>query len=125
MVSGGDQQEHYKQMGYRIAGDGAVEFYYVAFRTHKQTKQRELCLNGLFSWSNDLHDPARTLHNQPEQDNAYRYSRLGPYPNRSQAEQKAIELAIQTSGDATGYGIWGTGGLSDIGNADYREPWFR
>lgn len=38
---GGDQQERYGQMGYQIVGDGAVEFYYVAFRTKKQTRQRE------------------------------------------------------------------------------------
>jgi hypothetical protein len=120
-----DMQAHYRSLGYRIAGDGAVEFYFVTFRTHRRSNVREICLNGLFSWSQDLHDPARTLQGLPDEDKDYRYSRLGPFPNRAQAEQKAIEFAMQSSGDATRYGIWGTGGLADIGNQDYRQPYFR
>ena len=121
----GDMQAHYRNLGYHIAGDGAVEFYYVAFRTDRRTSQREICLGGLFSWSSDAHDPARTLHAMIEQDGKYRYARVGPFPNRMQAEQKAIELALQTFGDATRFGIWGTGGLSDINGSDYRQPHFR
>ncbi|MGH8651254.1 MAG: hypothetical protein ACREUI_01685 [Burkholderiales bacterium] len=120
-----DIQAHYRSQGYRIAGDGAVEFYYVVYRTNKQTNEREICVNGLFSWSQDFHDPARTIQNMAEQDDQYRYARLGPFPNRGQAEQKAIELAIQSFGDATRYGIWGTGGISAISNSDYRQPHFR
>jgi hypothetical protein len=120
-MAGGDQQERYRQMGYRIAG-GAVEFYYVVFRTHKHTQQQEICLNGLFAWSNDLHDPARTIQRLAEQDANYRYSRLGPLPTRAQAEQQAITFALQIFGDATRYGIWGTGGLTELEDSDYREP---
>ncbi len=120
-----DMQAHYKKLGYRVEGGGAVEFYYVAFRTDISTNTKEICLNGGFSWSQDLHDPARTMQNMPEQDKQYRYSRLGPFPDRAQSEQKAIEFAMQSCNDATRYGIWGTGGLSDIGNSDYRQPYFR
>lgn len=80
-MSGDDQQGRYRQMGYQIVGDGAVEFYYVAFCTHKQTRQREHCLNGLFPWSNKPHDPSRTIQNMPKKDNACRCSRPGPFPN--------------------------------------------
>ena len=121
----GDMQSHYQNLGYRITGDGAVEFYFVAFRTHRQKNVLEICLNGLFSWSVDLHDPARTIQGLQEQDKKYRYSRFGPFPNRAQAEQKAIEFALQSFGDATRFGIGGTGGLSEIGNQDYRQPSFR
>jgi hypothetical protein len=120
----GDQQELYRRMGYRTAMDGAVEFYYVAFRTHIRTGQKEICLAGKFSWSNHLHDPAVTLQTLPEQDGQYRYSRLGPFPNRAMAEAKAIEMAVQLFKDPTRYGIWGTGGLSQLGNPDYRNPRF-
>ncbi len=118
-------QAHYKSQGYTIAGDGAVEFYFVAFRTHLRTNVREICVNGSFAWSNDLHDPARTLQGMRQQDKEYRYSRLGPYPRRGPAEQKAAEVAIQYFSDATRYGIWGTGGLRDIGPQHYRDPRFR
>jgi len=119
----GDMQDFYRNQGYRIVSDGAVEFYYVAFRTHKRTGQRELCLNGLFSWSGDLHDPRRTLQGLSEEDNSYRYNRAGPFANRALAEQSAIGFAIQLFSDPTRYGIFGTGGLSGIG--DYRDPKFR
>lgn len=121
----GDQQEYYRRMGYRIANDGAVEFYYVSFRTQIHTGLKELCLTGSFSWSNHLHDPAVSMQSMMEQDGNYRYSRLGPFPNRAMAESKAIEMSTQMFSDPTGYGIWGTGGLAQIGNADYRNPKFR
>src|SRR5690348_4277769 len=41
----GDMQEYYHSQGYTIGGQGAVEFYYVAFRTNKSTQEREICLN--------------------------------------------------------------------------------
>lgn len=121
----GDMQAFYRQQGYRIASDGAVEFYYVAFRTHKRTGQRELCLNGLFSWSGDRHDPRRTLAGLAEEDGTYRYSRAGPFANRGLAEQSAISFSIQIFNDPSRYGIFGTGGLSDIDVNDYRNPRFR
>jgi hypothetical protein len=121
----GDMQDFYRQQGYRIAGDGAVEFYFVGFRTNKTTGQRELCLNGLFSWSNDLHDPARTLQGLPEEDRTFRYNRAGPFASRALAEQSAITFAIQLFNDPTRYGIFGTGGLSQMQVSDYRNPKFR
>lgn len=121
----GDKQEHYRRMGYPIAMDGAVEFYYVVFRTHIRTGMKELCLAGLFSWSNHFHDPAVTIQSLVDQDGEYRYSRLGPFPNRAMAESKAIEMSVQMFNDPTRYGIWGTGGLTQIGNSDYRKPNFR
>ena len=39
----GDMQDFYRQQGYRIAPEGAVEFYFVSFRTNKTTGQQELC----------------------------------------------------------------------------------
>lgn len=121
----GDMQEYYRQRGYRIAGDGAVEFYYVAFRTNKRTGLRELCLNGLFAWSQDLHDPARKMQKLDQEDREFRYNRIGPFPDRAQAEASAIRFAIQLFGDPTRYGIFGTGGLRDIQSGDYRQPWIR
>ncbi|MHC4197856.1 MAG: hypothetical protein ACYSRP_08115 [Planctomycetota bacterium] len=121
----GDMQEYYRGQGYRIAGDGAVEFYYIAFRTNKSTRQREICMQGLFSWSKDLHDPARTIQKLTQEDAGYRYNRLGPFPNRAQAEASAIQFATRIFGDPTRYGIWGTGGLRDIQSSDYRNPSFR
>lgn len=121
---GGDKQEHYRSMGYRIGSSGAVEFYYIVFRTQIQTGLKELCMAGNFSWSKDLHDPAVSIQSLVENDGKYRYSRLGPFPKRAMAESKAIELSIQMFNDPTRYGIWGTGGLSQIGNADYRKPKF-
>lgn len=121
----GDMQDFYRQQGYRIAPDGAVEFYFVSFRTNKTTGQREMCLNGLFSWSKDRHDPARTLQGLREDDSAYRYNRARPFANRALAEQSAITFAIQIFNDPTRYGIFGTGGLSQIQVGDYRNPRFR
>lgn len=121
----GDMQEFYRQQGYRIAPDGAVEFYFVSFRTNKRTGQREICLNGLFAWSDDRHDPARKLQGLREDDNTYRYNRAGPFANRAIAEQSAITFAIQIFNDPTRYGIFGTGGLSQIQVGDYRNPRFR
>lgn len=121
----GDMQEFYRQQGYRIASDGAVEFYFVSFRTNKATGQQELCLNGLFAWSDDLHDPVRKLQRLQEEDNTYRYNRAGPFANRGLAEQSAINFAIQIFNDPTRYGIFGTGGLSQIQVGDYRNPNFR
>ena len=121
----GDMQEYYRRQGYRIVSDGAVEFYFVAFRTNKRTGAREICLNGLFSWSNDLHDPARTIQGLKPQDRDFRYNRIGPFPNRVQAEASAIRFATQLFNDPTRYGIFGTGGLRDIQSGDYRQPWFR
>ena len=121
----GDMQEHYKQLGYRIAMDGAVEFYYVVFRTNIKTGQREICINGGFSWSNHFHDPATTIQSLPDNDSSYRYSRLGPFPNRAMVESKAIDSALQMFNDPTRYGIWGTGGLVEIHAPEYREPRFR
>ncbi len=123
-MSGGDMQQYYKQLGYR-ASSGAVEFYYIAFRTDRQMGKREICLQGGFSWSQHLHDPAVTIQSLPDQDSSYRYSRLGPYPNRAMAEPKAVDAALQMHGDPTLYGIWGTGGLDDIHTQDYRKPYFR
>ena len=117
-------QEHYRNLGYRITYDGAVEFYYVSFRIHKSTNQREVCLCGNFSWSNHLHDPARTIQALFKEDKQHRYSRFGPFPNRAQAEQKAMELALQFYNDPSRYGIWATGGISEITNPDYRQPNF-
>lgn len=124
-VPPGDMQEYYKQQGYRLASDGAVEFYYVSFRTNKTTLQREICLQGLFAWSDDLHDPARKMQRLQEEDKKYRYNRAGPFANRNLAEQSAISFAIQIFNDPTRYGIWGTGGLYDIKSSDYRKPKFR
>ncbi len=121
----GDMQQHYKDLGYRIASDGVVEFYYVAFRTNIKTVTQEICLTGGFAWSNHLHDPARTIQFLPEKDKTYRYSRLGPFPNRTAAESKAIDSAMKIYNDPTRYGIWGTGGLHDIDATDYRNPNFR
>lgn len=124
-VPPGDMQEYYKKRGYRIASDGAVEFYFVAFRTNKKTRQQELCLAGTFAWSDDLHDPARKLQRLQEEDKTYRYNRAGPFANRGLAEQSAISFAIQIFNDPTRYGIFGTGGLHDIKVSDYRKPKFR
>jgi len=55
----GDMQDYYRRLGYVIAGDGAVRFYYVAFRTNRRTGERQICVCGLFAYSNNLHDPAR------------------------------------------------------------------
>jgi len=121
----GDMQETYRQRGYRIASDGAVEFYYVSFRTHKVNGSREICINGLFSWSNDLHDPALTMGRLAKEDATYRINRYGPFPTRAGAEGSAIQFATQIFGDPTRYGIWGTGGLRDIQVSDYRNPEFR
>lgn len=120
-----DMQQHYKQLGYRIAMDGAVEFYYVAFRTNIITGRREICLTGGFSWSNHFHDPALTIQSLPDQDSRDRYSRLGPYPNRAMAESKVVDSALQMFNDPTRYGIWGTGGLHEISTPEYRNPRFR
>ena len=119
-----DKQEEYRRMGYRIASDGAVEYYYVVFRTHRQNGSNEICMAGNFAWSNHLHDPAVSIQSRPEQDGTYRYSRLGPYPNRAMAESKAVEMSMQMFRNPTQYGIWGTGGVSQIGNPDYRNPKF-
>jgi hypothetical protein len=121
----GDMQEYYRQRGYRIVSDGAVEFYFVTFRTNKKTRQQELCLAGTFAWSDDLHDPARKLQRLREEDKTYRYNRAGPFANRGLAEQSAISFAIQIFNDPTRYGIFGTGGLRDIKVSDYRDPKFR
>jgi len=121
----GDMQHYYKSMGYRIASDGAVEFYYVAFRTQAATGQSEICINGGFSWSNHAHDPAVTIRSFPDHDRIYRYSRAGPYPNRAGAESVAMDKAIQMFNDTTRYGIWGTGGLHEINATEYRQPSFR
>jgi len=118
-------QHYYQSMGYRVAGDGAVEFYYIAFRTRTATGQKEICISGGFAWSNHAHDPAVTIRALPEQDAQFRYSRLGPYPNRSGAESVAIDKAIQLFNDPTRYGIWGTGGLHEIHAHEYRQPHFR
>lgn len=120
----GDKQEDYRRMGYRIAGDGAVEFYYVVFRTGIRNGKKELCLVGNFSWSKHFHDPAVTIQALVDQDGQYRFSRLGPFPNRAMAESKAIEMSVQMFNDPTRYGIWGTGGVAQIGNSDYRNPKF-
>ncbi len=119
-----DKQQYYKNLGYRLAGDGAVEFYYVAMRTDKTNKRVEICLSGLFSWSSDYHDPSITMRNQ-KQDINYSYSRLGPFPTRQEAEQKAVEYAMDAHKDPTAFGIFGTGGLHDIGSGEYRQPSFR
>lgn len=121
----GDMQDFYRRQGYRIAPDGAVEFYYISFRTNKSTGQREICINGLFSWSGDMHDPARTIQGLNEEDSTYRYNRAGPFANRSLAELSAINFATQIFNDPTRYGIFGTGGLSQIQVSDYRNPRFR
>jgi hypothetical protein len=121
----GDMQDYYRKQGYRIASDGAVEFYYVAFRTNKVTGMRELCLNGLFSWSGDLHDPTRTLSKLGSEDGTYRYTRPGSFANRARAEASAVQFAVSIFNDPTRYGIWGTGGLGDIQGSDYRNPSFR
>ncbi len=113
----GDMQEHYRRLGYTIGGQGAVEFWYVAFRTSKATQQREICLNGNISWSVDLHDPARTMRQFPQQDATYVYGRLGPFPTRGQAEASAIQLATQIFADPTRYGIW-------IVSGTMRQPTF-
>jgi hypothetical protein len=123
--SPGDMQETYRQRGYRIGSNGAVEFYYVSFRTHKVNGSREICINGLFSWSNDLHDPALTMGRLVKEDANYRINRNGPFPTRAEAEGSAIQFAIRIFGDPTRYGIWGTGGLRDIQVSDYRNPKFR
>lgn len=119
-----DKQQYYKNLGYRLAGDGAVEFYYVSMRTDKANKRVEICLCGLFSWSGDFHDPAVTMRNQ-QQDTKYSYSRLGPFPNRQEAEQKAAEYAMNVHDDPTAFGIIGTGGVHDIGLGEGRMPAFR
>ena len=119
-----DMQQHYKNLGYRLAGDGAVEFYYVAMRTHKTTKKVEICLCGLFSWSGDQHDPAISMQKQHE-DNSFSYTRAGPFPTRQEAEQRAVDYAIKVHGDPTSFGILGTGGLNDIDAGEGRAPGFR
>ncbi len=102
----GDMQDYYRRLGYTIGGEGAVEFWYVAFRTNKATQQREICMNGNISWSVDLHDPARTMRNFPQEDATYTYGRLGPFPTRGQAEASSIQLATQLFADPTRYGMW-------------------
>lgn len=119
-----DMQQHYKNLGYRLAPDGAVEFYYVAMRTHKTTKRVEICLCGLFSWSNHLHDPAVTMRNQ-HNDGSYTYARFGPFATRQEAEREAVNHAAQLHHDPTAFGIMGTGGLHDIAAGDARAPSFR
>ena len=110
----GDMQEFYRQQGYRIAGDGAVEFYWVALRTNLNSGQREICVNGNFAWGNaHSHDPRRALAGYP-QAAGYSYSRLGPYPNRAGAEVVAVQLATTLFGDPTRFGLAGTGGVIEI-----------
>ena len=121
----GDKQEYYRRMGYHISSSGAVEFYYVVFRTHLKTKEQGICMLGGFSWSQHRHDPAVTIQSMKEKDREYRYSRLGPFPNRAMAESKAIDMSVQMFKDPTHYGIYGTGGLKEISAADYRKPYIK
>lgn len=99
-------QEYYRQQGYVVGGSGAVEFFYVAFRTNKRTGQIEICLNKNLAWSNTLHDPARMMLTWPAQDATYTYGRLGPMPNRAVAEASAVQYATRLFGDPTRYGFW-------------------
>lgn len=112
----GDMQDYYRRQGYQIPG-GVVEFWYVAFRTSKATGEREICLEKNLSYSQDLHDPARTMGRFPQEDATYRYGRSGPFPNRAQAEGLAIQSATQLFGDPTRYGIW-------IVSGEMRQPTF-
>jgi hypothetical protein len=120
-------QERYRRMGYTITGDGAVEFFYVATRRNVQTGEIQICLNVLWAWSPDVHDPVRTIGslNASSSNNppGWRYNRIGPSPTRAAAEQTALTLAMQIFGDPTRYGIFGRGG-GPIPSADYRDPKF-
>ena len=110
-------QQYYLQQGYQINYDGAVIFWYVAFRTSKTTQQREICMLGRLSYSDDLHDPARTMAKFAKEDATHRYNRLGPFPTRAQAEASAIQFATTIFGDPTRYGIW-------IVSGGFRQPVF-
>jgi hypothetical protein len=120
----GDMQDYYRRQGYFIAGDGAVRFYYVAFRTNRRTGEREICLCGLFAWSNNLHDPARAMQTMPPSEpSTYTYSRMGPFPTGAKAEATAIRFAQDMFDDPTRYGVIGTGGIPDL--PGMRQPAFR
>jgi hypothetical protein len=114
----GDMQDYYRRQGYVIGGSGAVEFWYVAFRTSQQTGEREICLQMSAAWSQDLHDPTRSMGRLPQQDGSYRYGRSGPFASRAQAEGSAVQAATQLFGDPTRYGIW-------IMSGAMREPIFK
>lgn len=120
-----DMQAHYQNLGYRVASDGAVEFYYLTLATKGGSPIPGICVNGLFSWSNHNHDPAVTIRSLPKKQGEYALNRIGPFPHRSDCEMKAMDLAHQYHHNPSAYGIFGTGGLHEIADADYRDPRFR
>lgn len=114
--------DYYVQHGYQT-GDGGLFFYYVALRTHNQTAKKEVCLCGQVSWSRDEYNPNVTMSKIKPQ-SGYKYTRLGPFPRRVEAEQKAIEFAEKYHNDPTQYGIWSVVGPPDIPDGTYRAPLF-
>jgi hypothetical protein len=117
-----DQGEYYRSLGYQVAG-GALEFYYVAMRTHKTTQATQICLCGEISWSNDQHDPVVTM-NKINKDRDYDYSRLGPYPHRAEAEKMAIDMSMKIFNVPTKYGIFSVQGPREMNGVASRDPKF-
>jgi hypothetical protein len=117
-----DQGEYYRSIGYTIGG-GAVHFYYVAMRTHKQTRQTEICVCGSVCWSNLNHDPVlaiQAIKNMTE----YDYTRLGPYPHRMDAEKTAVDMSMKVHGVPTKYGLYAVAGLTELPPGTSRQPAF-